>query len=388
MSDILGFGTTELAFRAKHPVHPSCLTKTLQFSHRFAVATPTDFHICKTAMLSTQRSDFLLSCAGSVPVRQTCALPLALPHRSLPSCPMRSNTHHICALPWLIAVSLSVLAVACNKPASPHQTAPEAVAPTPAQPQDGPHLAPSPGTFAGTVQCGQETCRVRESICVVKEGAAPRCVPIAERTQHGQHGKSEDNVIDCDDNSDCAAGEQCCAGQYWGGTGPHMHVCTKDRCMEAIACVPASGCPTGLTCKVGPGGFGHCEPIPGVQCGNVRCKGATPLCCWDATNRKGRCVADPGPSNPCTGDDEESLRCRGRKDCGGYDCCRQMVTGTDCWSSCPGPALGVACETFADCPPEGPGPGGMRQRYDRCEDNSCTGKLCNPSGEWVPCDSL
>jgi len=54
-----------------------------------------------------------------------------------------------------------------------------------------------------------------------------------------------------------------------------------------------------------------------------------------------------------------------------------------------GAAVGVACLSFADCPAEGPGPGGMMQRYDRCENGSCTGKLCNePMKGWVPCEGL
>ena len=288
----------------------------------------------------------------------------------------------------LLATVLSTIllrAIACSpQPVAQDQTAVVA-----------PHVAPAEEPTGGrpsstrSVQCGNETCIAGETSCIRLEGKPPKCAAKDDRDGYARYGKMEDAIVDCDDDSDCAGGEHCCAGQYWGGTGPHMHMCEKEQCAEAISCVVPTDCPAGLKCRTLDSGDGHCEPAdPGAQCGATRCNGASPVCCWNNATQRGTCIADPRETEECRGEDESRLRCRGRRDCGGYDCCLEMVNGTDCWSSCPGPSLGVACETMADCPAEGPGPGGMRQRYDTCENGACTGKLCSPGGDWVPCDSL
>lgn len=274
----------------------------------------------------------------------------------------------------------------CSKQTSKQQPAP--VAPPPNAPA-APAVDTQRPSTTGAVHCGDQTCVVGESRCWMPQGGAPRCVSQSEASGFAQSGREEDAVIACDDASDCAEGEICCAGQYRGGTGPHMHLCNEGPCDVAIACAVPSDCPKGLYCKKLETGFGHCEVAePGVQCGTSRCTGATPVCCWNPGTGKGRCIAEEGSEAACSGDDEERLRCRGKGDCGGYHCCVMMLSQTECHSTCPGPSLTVACQTMADCPPEGPGPAGMLQRYDACENGACTGKLCNPSGQWVPCDSL
>lgn len=287
---------------------------------------------------------------------------------------------------------IACAAVGCSPQPVPREGPSSVMAPAYGAPGVPPTMGASPGRSAsvGVVECGAARCDAKASTCVRIAGKAPQCVARAARDDFARGGSSEDSVLDCDDDGDCAQGEHCCAGQDWGGTGPHMHMCSKDRCSDAIACVPAAGCPSNLTCAaVGTSGDAHCEPaVAGASCGAVRCGGSTPACCWDTAKGRGSCVAEPGQSSICTGDDEELFRCRGRKDCGGYDCCQYMARNTGCASTCPGAALGVVCETFADCPGEGLGPGGVRQRYDRCENNACTGKLCNPGTGWVPCETM
>lgn len=300
---------------------------------------------------------------------------------------------------WFASTSLAFLVTAgigCpTRPVAPEQAAP-VVAGTAAQasqpaatalpPLPPPQVRPP---SAGVITCGSIQCDAKATACVLWDKKPPQCVPRAERDRYAQGGRSEDSVLDCDDDADCPTGQRCCAGQYWGGTGPHIHMCEKDKCADAIACLPATGCPANLMCKqVGQTSDYHCEPaVTGVSCGAARCTGSTPVCCWDIAKSTGRCMAEPMGTPACAGDDEGPIRCRGRRDCGGYDCCLYMARGSGCSSSCPGASIGVACETFADCPSEGPGPGGMPQRYDRCESGACTGKLCNiPMKGWAPCD--
>lgn len=263
--------------------------------------------------------------------------------------------------------------------------------PAPPGPVPPAALAPAqrpPGT--GFVECGPTRCDTRASACVRLAGKPAKCVSKAERDGYARGGGMDDAVLDCDDDADCPSNQHCCAGQYWGGTGPHIHMCSQDRCDDAIACIPATGCPPNLKCApVGSSADTHCAPAnAGTTCGKARCSGATPVCCWNSATNQGKCVAEPGQTAACTGDDDNRIRCRGRADCGGYDCCHYLARSTDCASTCPGASIGVACLTMADCPAEGPGPAGVRQRYERCEDGACTGKLCNPQGQWIPCDSM
>lgn len=285
-----------------------------------------------------------------------------------------------------VASTLLLRLIGCSpQPVPQDQTA--VVAPQVAPPVDTSGETRPSSTRA--VQCGNETCIAGEASCVRFKNKEPKCVSKTEADEYSRGGSDEDSVVACDDNSDCQTGERCCAGQYWGGTGPHMHLCEKEACAEAIACVVPSDCPAGLACHQGDTGDGHCEVAsPGAQCGATRCSGATPACCWNNETEAGQCIADPGYGNVCASEAEQLVRCRGTRDCGGYSCCLMMLNRTQCWGTCPGTSLGVACETMADCPPEGPGPGGMRQRYDACENGACTGKLCYPSGAWVPCDSM
>ncbi len=285
---------------------------------------------------------------------------------------LRSSLSYLAA----IAVTVSCTADCSPQPSSRQQSGPVT----------GMGVAPG----VGIIECGPIPCDVRTGACVHFGGKPPQCVPKAQRDGYASGGRMEDAVLDCDQDADCGPGERCCAGQYWGGTGPHVHMCVRERCQDAIACRPATGCPAGLACAPqGVSGDMHCVPaMRGVACGNGRCGGATPVCCWDYTRNRGGCMAEPGRSAVCTGDDENRIRCRGRSDCGGYDCCQYMARSSDCASSCPGAAIGVLCQTMADCPPEGPGPGGARQRYDRCENGYCTGKLCNMTGAWEPCDGM
>jgi hypothetical protein len=242
------------------------------------------------------------------------------------------------------------------------------------------------GAGRGVVVCGDVTCAVGEASCVVPENGPPRCVSQSfERpTDLGGEGAV---VLFCDDVSDCVGGEQCCLDYPWGGPGPLGAACMAEPCAVAVACTPGSRCPGDMVCVSDASalGAGRCRAAhPGVQCGASRCAGAAPVCCWDEARAAGWCAAD---AQGCDPEREAAYLCRNRADCGGsYVCCAEMAGGSSCSGVCPGPALGVLCDTDADCPPEGPGPGGARQRYDRCEGHACTGRLCH-FGDWVPCDS-
>ncbi len=157
---------------------------------------------------------------------------------------------------WWATVLLPCAAGGCPPATQPSLTAP----PSP--------RAAALALGAGVIACGSARRDTKASDCVAMAGQGPKCLPRAERDDYARWGSDEDAVIDCDDDTDCLAGEHCCAGQCGGSTGPHIHVCTKDRCLEAIACVPATGCAPNLACRpIGSWADAHCEPAgTGVAC--------------------------------------------------------------------------------------------------------------------------
>jgi|GEM_PF-7033333 len=180
---------------------------------------------------------------------------------------------------WWATVLLPCAAGGCPpQPLVRDQALPAPVGQEPSPPATQPSLTAAPlpraaalGLGAGVIACGSAGCDAKASGCGAMSGQGPKCVPRVERDDYARGGSDEDAVIDCDDDTDCLAGEHCCAGQYGGGTGPHVHVCTKDRCLEAIACVAATGCPPNLACRpIGSWGDAHCEPAgTGVRCGSA-----------------------------------------------------------------------------------------------------------------------
>jgi len=280
---------------------------------------------------------------------------------------------------------VAVVSFAGCQPGSRGVAAPGAVVVAPVAGGVAPASAAAPAAGQGTVACGDGRCVVGAESCLIVPGAPPRCVRQSfERP--AELGGDEAVVLFCDDSSDCGAGEQCCLGNHWAGPGPLGAACLASTCPDHVACTPGGSCPAGLRCEPANYGAEHgsCQPeSPGAACGATRCAGGTPVCCQDLAAGTARCAASPGD---CTVE-EGPYRCRNRRDCGGqYVCCAQMPAGSYCMGVCPGPALGVLCDTVADCPPEGPGPGGVQQRYERCEDHACTGDLCQLEG-WVPCST-
>lgn len=260
------------------------------------------------------------------------------------------------------------------------------IVPAAATPGPAPASSAQPSAQrSGLIACGDVECRVGVESCVLATGAAARCVAQTfERPEIT--GGEEGVIVFCDDARDCGADEQCCLGSFWGGTGPLGTGCVKERCPDRIVCGPTGSCPAGLSCGARSGEQPRtCEPAaPGVACGATRCTGAAPACCWNDAASAGRCV---GGSNEC-GTDDVVLACRNRTDCGGYLCCAGMLGNSFCLSTCPGAAVGVRCDTLSDCPSEGPGPGGMLQRYTRCETQYCTGDDCWGPDGWARCDQL
>lgn len=287
-----------------------------------------------------------------------------------------------CSSRWILVVAAGL--VGCRPvPPSAEASGAVVVAPAAGSAAPAPVVPADPGR--GAVACGDGRCVAGEESCVIVPGAPPRCVRQSfERP--ADLGGDEAVVLFCDDSSDCAAGEHCCLGNHWAGPGPLGAACLAGTCPDAIACSPGARCPPGLRCEPAVYGAAHgsCQPErPGAACGATRCAGATPICCQSLEAGTARCVATPDDCTP----EEGPYRCRNRGDCGGhYVCCAQMPAGSYCMGVCPGPALGVLCDSVADCPPEGPGPGGVLQRYVRCENHACTGDLCH-LGDWVPCDA-
>lgn len=291
-----------------------------------------------------------------------------------------------------VPLALLLGAMGCNRSGVANGSTSPPSAAAPRAPAAAPAVSArqTPAATLGRIACGSGSCQVTTEFCFEGTQTTPRCLAIAEEQNYARGASSDDALYLCDDASDCPAGQQCCAGS-WGGTGPSYHACTADRCQDHVTCLPGSVCPAGLRCEPLPHNQarGMCVPDhPGVACGASRCQKPEPRCCWQSDTRSGRCMSASADRTACSADGESLLECRNRADCGGYFCCRELLGSTTCSSTCPGAAVAVACETFADCPPEGPGPGGILQRYDRCEAGACTGELCNPDGTWRSCSGL
>jgi len=207
----------------------------------------------------------------------------------------------------------------------------------PAGSEDGSHAV---------VACGKSTCRVGpEKCCPLGEGS---CVPIGEFAQYCKVGDTTTGAVLCDDATDCVPGQVCC----WKAADSENEYaeCGSKPCQLHEACVNDGSCRAGW----------HCQPphnalVPGmcerdrieVQCGNTKCTGATPVCCWNPFGPGGeRCIGAREACSPHADPPGVAIECRGAKDCDGEQCCGSF--GTTCMGSCTNSS--IICETERDCP--------------------------------------
>jgi hypothetical protein len=221
---------------------------------------------------------------------------------------------------------------------------------------------------AGWVACGSSDCQVgAEHCCTINKSDGTMSKQYCEKNLlHADAGcdshlcqmyceqtdqQSESfAAAECDDSSDCPSG-LCCITYPWSAE-THFLRCepaadrTKNVCETAEACVPGSACNTERTrCE-----DGSCSAISTVQCGNVRCGGATPICCMAATGVQGKCVVN---AQECRASGVESwaAQCATGEDCGkGQSCCTSLKE-TFCRGECRGGVQVPLCKANADCEP-------------------------------------
>ncbi len=202
------------------------------------------------------------------------------------------------------------------------------------------------------VACGPHTCGEAQICCIAHfehEGAKPpRC--LAERSAKD----CAQMRMECDDTSDCKAGQVCCS-TFDEGLDGHT-VCGSLPCKRgAELCRPgisagAAGCREGYACLPSEGGKGgSCYfQASSVRCGTKTCAGATPVCRWDQASKKGSCEARKAAFGIST------VACDDHDDCGPGNKCVVAPMATACF----GPEqydtsltnASIACSSNADCP--------------------------------------
>ncbi len=187
-----------------------------------------------------------------------------------------------------------------------------------------------------SIGCGASTCQAPDQMCCLPDET---CVPAG--SDCGSPGAV---LLFCDDASDCASGEACCA--------PHpkdpapTFACGPAPCAFAETCAPGGECASdGLSCvddASSPTGAACVPTSVSVACGAADCSGAQPVCCWDPGAATGGCTA---AGDPCA---VLALGCTSAGDCGaGYACCAGGA-GSTCKGVCE-PSEARLCLTAADC---------------------------------------
>lgn len=174
-------------------------------------------------------------------------------------------------------------------------------------------------------------------------------------------------TLTCDEASDCPQGQACCIQDLASGEpSAYRSECAPLPCNVAEICVPGAPCAgRGRVCRqdaeTGEAG-GRCAlESPGSACGDRRCEGTSPVCCWDVARATGRCVGD---ATECLQPDAQGtataeavvLECSSGEDCGGYPCAHSGVSVPGviyaCTSRWAAGDMGftILCRTARDCP--------------------------------------
>ncbi len=237
--------------------------------------------------------------------------------------PKPGDAHHTL---WTVGLLL----LACSR--APQKAPPVDVAP--------------PARASQTIRCGAESCDVATQKCCM--GKPSRCLPrTAAKGDSETYCELDGGVtgaIGCDESSDCPDGQRCC----WNAADSENSFtgCAK-ACDLGVACRVDSDCPKEFVCgNQGQDQPGQCRVAkPQSPCGSELCRGDTPVCCYEPTNKNHRCVANDGS---CRGGEVPAFAagCATARDCGGEFCC--VFYQSYCAASCINSQL--ACENNADCP--------------------------------------
>lgn len=208
------------------------------------------------------------------------------------------------------------------------------------------------------VACGAATCKKGDLCCA--DGERSKCMPKGREKECWKTGA----VVFCDESSDCAEADRCCAGAtdegmlttcaskkrcstHWDRPGgrmiPAVEVCARGgSCKtEGAVCAPAA----------------NSNSVSGGQCVSERarvaacesksdCPPERPWCFWDSESKRGVCI----PRGPWLRE-EGVLECDSHADCPGGMCCsgnaQTFCSAVECY-----PALAYAaivCRTAKDC---------------------------------------
>lgn len=232
--------------------------------------------------------------------------------------------------------------------------------PAPAAVEDagGPAFGAAPSRTPGQIVCGDARCDLGAEVCCEhEERGVARCLPRPPPDGYACDGVSgAPTERRCDEKADCPGAQACCMTWACSGECPPVAVCSDAPCLHGAVeqCLPGGECSAGFRCEAARGGRpGTCVLTnPGVACGETRCSGARPLCCWNAKTRSGECARE------CSEEPDEdrwSLGCTTPDDCAGHPCAN-LVPSPVPFSSCtsaydvPDRSSVVFCRTIADCP--------------------------------------
>lgn len=225
-----------------------------------------------------------------------------------------------------------------------------------------PQLPPWPG--GPGAYCDGGPCPRGEVCC--QDGAGRHCIPDREEKACLERGGT---VSHCDETSDCAKGELCCAGRVEPSDAVLAACVTPARCDRPWDRPGGYGIPAAEVCRRG-GTCGRPDDVciddttsvvfnlsggrcvssrARVACGEGRdCPADRPWCYWNEQLRRGECI----PRGAWMYEDGV-LACDGTADCNdGAVCCGGgSMTTSYCGHGCD-PELAYAprlCRALADC---------------------------------------
>ncbi len=259
-----------------------------------------------------------------------------------------------------ILIVAALASVTCRKSGTPSGDSPPAASMTVPSASTSPIASPpSPkragGSTPGKISCGGTLCDLTTQVCCADfVGDGQRCV---QRPSDQSQAPCGDKALTkyCDGAEDCPGGACCNTAACTGGCPP-LHACESPRCESEPGgvCSPGGACPAGFECLTAERSKqGSCVlSNPGVTCGDKRCEGDTPLCCWNVKTKQGQC-ADSCPGEGMDG--VARLACANNADCAGYACGRFSSSPAQSFA-CAGHSFAgdrfepILCASLADCP--------------------------------------